>query len=48
MSIETIVDSHPSELLEGFLAVTDTDICRWNLAVGLVILIVVQAAILIY
>ena len=47
MPVETIVDSHPSELFKGFLAVTDTDICRWNLAVGLVKLIVVQSAILI-
>ena len=48
MPIQTIVDSHPSELFEGFLSVTDTDICGWNLAVSLVHLIIVQAAILIY
>ena len=48
MSIETIVDPHSSELFESFLTVTDTDICGWNLALGLVKLIIVQAAILIY
>ena len=48
MPIQTIVDAHPSKLFKGFLAVTDADICGWNLAVGLVKLIVVQAAILIY
>ena len=48
MPIQTIVDAHPSKLFKGFLAVTDADICGWNLAVCLVELIIVQAAILIY
>ena len=48
MSIETVVYPHSSELFKGFLAVTNADICGWNLTVGLVYLIIVQAAILIY
>ena len=48
MPIQTIVDTHPSKLFKGFFTVTDADICGWNLAVGLVKLIIVQAAILIY
>ena len=48
MPIQTIFNSHPSELFESFLTVTDAYICGWNLAVSLVILIIVQAAILIY